>query len=247
MLFLYDYFCILWNIHLTHARSCSCRHTLSLVCFYTVVRSWASCICPHQPQTWLMTCPHWLWWWFGAITHQVITRANVDQVLWCQITSLGHNFNRIERHIPWNIFDHYKQVLRVTYKHIHTHTSKTMGKMMQVDNIIMKHAFSSDLLKTCICKLFGPMTERIMTCIYFKKLPSRAKFWFTLDEYWTQRYMTCFSLWSAALIDWLIDWLIFISLDSDKEHPEIIYIRWVEQKYRDLVPNGNTSVWHASV
>ena len=33
MLFLYDYFCILWNIHLTHARSCSCRHTLSLVCF----------------------------------------------------------------------------------------------------------------------------------------------------------------------------------------------------------------------
>ena len=48
MLFLYDYFCILWNIHLTHARSCSCRHTLSLVCFYTVVRSWASCICPHH-------------------------------------------------------------------------------------------------------------------------------------------------------------------------------------------------------
>ena len=33
MLFLYDYFCILWNIHLTHARSCSCRHTLSLVFF----------------------------------------------------------------------------------------------------------------------------------------------------------------------------------------------------------------------
>ena len=32
------YFCTtisvyLWNIHLTHARSCSCRHTLSLVCF----------------------------------------------------------------------------------------------------------------------------------------------------------------------------------------------------------------------
>ena len=24
------------------------RHTLSLVCFYTVVRSWASCICPHH-------------------------------------------------------------------------------------------------------------------------------------------------------------------------------------------------------
>ena len=33
MLFLYDYFCILWNIHLTHARSCSCRHSLSLVFF----------------------------------------------------------------------------------------------------------------------------------------------------------------------------------------------------------------------
>ena len=31
--FLYDYFCILWNIHLTHARSCSCRHTLSWVVF----------------------------------------------------------------------------------------------------------------------------------------------------------------------------------------------------------------------
>ena len=47
MLFLYDYFCILWNIHLTHARSCSCRHSLSWVVFYAVVRSWA-CICPHQ-------------------------------------------------------------------------------------------------------------------------------------------------------------------------------------------------------
>ena len=33
MLFLYDYFCILWNIHLTHARSCSCRHSLSWVVF----------------------------------------------------------------------------------------------------------------------------------------------------------------------------------------------------------------------
>ena len=31
--FLYDYFCILLNIHLTHARSCSCRHTLSCVVF----------------------------------------------------------------------------------------------------------------------------------------------------------------------------------------------------------------------
>ena len=31
--FLYDYFCILWNIHLTHARSCSCRHSLSWVVF----------------------------------------------------------------------------------------------------------------------------------------------------------------------------------------------------------------------
>ena len=39
--FLYDYFCILWNIHLTHARSCSCRHSLSWVVFYAVVRSWA--------------------------------------------------------------------------------------------------------------------------------------------------------------------------------------------------------------
>ena len=45
--FLYDYFCILWNIHLTHARSCSCRHSLSWVVFYAVVRSWA-CICPHH-------------------------------------------------------------------------------------------------------------------------------------------------------------------------------------------------------
>ena len=33
VLFLYDYSCILLNIHLTHARSCSCRHTLSWVCF----------------------------------------------------------------------------------------------------------------------------------------------------------------------------------------------------------------------
>ena len=33
MLFLYDYFCILLNIHLTHARSCSCRHSLSWVVF----------------------------------------------------------------------------------------------------------------------------------------------------------------------------------------------------------------------
>ena len=33
MLFLYDYFCILWNIHLTHARNCSCRHSLSWVVF----------------------------------------------------------------------------------------------------------------------------------------------------------------------------------------------------------------------
>ena len=41
MLFLYDYFCILWNIHLTHARSCSCRHSLSWVVFYAVIRSWA--------------------------------------------------------------------------------------------------------------------------------------------------------------------------------------------------------------
>ena len=41
VLFLYDYFCILWNIHLTHARSCSCRHTLSWVVFYAIVRSWA--------------------------------------------------------------------------------------------------------------------------------------------------------------------------------------------------------------
>ena len=32
--FLYDCFCILWNIHLTHARSCSCRHTLSWVGFF---------------------------------------------------------------------------------------------------------------------------------------------------------------------------------------------------------------------
>ena len=39
--FLYDYFCILWNIHLTHARSCSCHHSLSWVVFYAVVRSWA--------------------------------------------------------------------------------------------------------------------------------------------------------------------------------------------------------------
>ena len=31
--FLYDYFCILWNIHLTHARSCSCHHSLSWVVF----------------------------------------------------------------------------------------------------------------------------------------------------------------------------------------------------------------------
>ena len=31
--FLYDYFCILWNIHLTHVRSCSCRHSLSWVVF----------------------------------------------------------------------------------------------------------------------------------------------------------------------------------------------------------------------
>ena len=41
MLFLYDYFSILWNIHLTYARSCSCRHSLSWVVFYAVVRSWA--------------------------------------------------------------------------------------------------------------------------------------------------------------------------------------------------------------
>ena len=41
VLFLYDYFCILWNIHLTHARSCSCCQSLSWVVFYAVVRSWA--------------------------------------------------------------------------------------------------------------------------------------------------------------------------------------------------------------
>ena len=44
--FLYDYFYILWNIHVTHARSCSCRHSLSWVVFYAVVRSWAWYLSP---------------------------------------------------------------------------------------------------------------------------------------------------------------------------------------------------------
>ena len=59
MLFLYDYFCILWNIHLTHARSCSCRHSLSWVFFYAVVRSWA---CISVPIIGAGTREIWTFW-----------------------------------------------------------------------------------------------------------------------------------------------------------------------------------------
>ena len=59
MLFLYDYFCILWNIHLTHARSCSCRHSLSWVVFYAVVRSWA---CVSVPIIGAGTREIWTFW-----------------------------------------------------------------------------------------------------------------------------------------------------------------------------------------
>ena len=48
MLFLYDYFCILWNIHITHARSCSCGHSLSWVIFLCRRRELGLCICPHH-------------------------------------------------------------------------------------------------------------------------------------------------------------------------------------------------------
>ena len=47
VLFLYDYFCILWNIHLTHARCCSCRHSLSCVVFMPS-SGVGLVVCPHQ-------------------------------------------------------------------------------------------------------------------------------------------------------------------------------------------------------
>ena len=39
----------------------------------------------------LMISQHWFRQWLGAVRHQAITWANVDQGGWCRMVSLGHN------------------------------------------------------------------------------------------------------------------------------------------------------------
>ena len=82
MLFLYDYFCILWNIHLTHARSCSCRHSLSWVVF----------LC-RRPELGLSICPHH--WCRNPGNLKVLgrSRASVGQV-WCPFGRVYRPFGR---------------------------------------------------------------------------------------------------------------------------------------------------------
>ena len=89
-----------------------------------------------------MIYQQWLWWWLGAITHQVITRANVNKVLWCHIASLGHNFNCIERHMSWNIFDHYEQALtdKQTDRHRQTNQRQWSHNLRRLQMKLMAHA-----------------------------------------------------------------------------------------------------------